>query len=84
MTQEEFMKQPATERASQVLNDGAELMDRIYIYYLIKLYKLFDFYVELWYLPASNKIDKVYAVSLDDVLHLYEKNIDISDLFKSQ
>ena len=83
MTQEEFMNLPATERAAHVLNDGAELMDRIYIYYLIKLYRLFDFYVELWYLPASNRIDKVFAVSLDDVLHLYEKNIDISDLFKS-
>jgi len=65
-----------------VLTEGREILDRIFMYYIIRLYKYSDFYVELWYQTASNRIDKILVVDLEDVLHLYEKNIDISDLFK--
>jgi len=84
MTVDEFMALPAHARASLVLNEGKELMDRIYIFYIIKLFAFSGMFVELWYKPASNKIDKVIIVEMEDVLHLYEKNIDISDLFKSK
>jgi hypothetical protein len=84
MTVDEFMALPAPTKASFVLNEGRELMDRIYIFYIIKLYIFSGMFVELWYKPASNKIDKVLIVELEDVLHLYEKNIDISDLFKNK
>jgi hypothetical protein len=83
MTIDEFMSYPASERASLVLTEGEELMHRIYIYYIIRLYRLSDFFVEIWYSQTSNKIDKILVVDLEDVLHLYEKNIDISDLFNS-
>jgi len=83
MTIDEFMSYPASERASLVLTKGEELMHRIYIYYIIRLYRLSDFFVEIWYSQTSNKIDKILVVDLEDVLHLYEKNIDISDLFNS-
>lgn len=83
MTIDEFMSHPASERASLVLTEGEELMNRIYIYYIIKLFRYSDFFVEIWYAQTSNKIDKILVVDLDDVLHLYEKNIDISDLFKT-
>jgi hypothetical protein len=59
------------------------MMFRIYMFYTVKLFRLNDFFVEIWYSQMSNKIDKVLVVDLDDVIHLYEKNIDISDLFKS-
>lgn len=83
MTIDEFMSHSASERASLVLTEGEELMNRIYIYYIIKLFRYSDFFVEIWYAQTSNKIDKILVVDLDDVLHLYEKNIDISDLFKT-
>ncbi len=82
MTIQEFLSIPTPERAHKVLTEGDELMHRIYIFYTIKLFRFSGFFVEIWYLPASNKIDKIVVVDLDDVLHLYEKNIDISDLFK--
>jgi hypothetical protein len=34
MSPEEFMRLPAVERVTLILNDGRELMDRIYLYYL--------------------------------------------------
>ncbi|HPE33235.1 MAG TPA: hypothetical protein PLI65_00395 [Bacteroidales bacterium] len=82
MTIDQFMSYSPQERASMVLTEGREILDRIFMYYIIRLYKYSDFYVELWYQTASNRIDKILVVDLEDVLHLYEKNIDISDLFK--
>lgn len=64
-----------------VFEQGRELMVRIYVYYTVKLYVLDNLYIEIWYRPYSNQIDKVEVVLLDEVIHLYEKNIDISDLF---
>ncbi len=82
MTIDQFMALPAPRRASLVLIKGKELMFRVYMFYTVKLFHLSDFFVEIWYSQTSNKIDKVMVVDLDDVIHLYEKNIDISDLFK--
>lgn len=82
MTIDQFMALPAHRRASLVLIEGKELMFRVYMFYTVKLFHLSDFFVEIWYSQTSNKIDKVMVVDLDDVIHLYEKNIDISDLFK--
>lgn len=82
MNIDEFLSMPKAERVHRVLTQGHQLMSRIYVYYTIRLYHFADFFVEIWYLPGSNKIDKIRIVDMDDVLHLYEKDIDISDLFK--
>lgn len=81
MTPEEFVSLPAKSKAHIVLTHGSELIDRIFMFYVIKLYMLDSFYVEIWYHQISNKIDKVQLVDIDDVVHLYEKRINISDLF---
>lgn len=81
MTIDEFMSNPMHERATLLLKDGSELMNRIYLFYNIKLFGFSGFFVEIWYHQVSNHIDKILVVELEDVLHLYEKNIDISDLF---
>lgn len=82
MSIDEFMTLPKPERVHRVLTQGHELMHRIYMYYTIKLFQYSDFFVEIWYLPASNKIDKILIVDVEDVLRVYDKEIDISDLFK--
>jgi hypothetical protein len=82
MNIDEFMQLPKPEKAHRVLTQGRELLVRIYLYYTIKLYGYSGFLVEIWYLPAANKIDKIKIVDMEDVLHLYENDIDISDLFK--
>lgn len=60
---------------------GRDVMSRIYQFYNVKLYSLGDFFVEVWYRQASNTVDKIEVVDMDKVFHLYEKKIDISDLF---
>ena len=77
----QFNNMPVQEQIATVLGQGIELLERIYVYYIIKLYKLDDLFVEIWYKQTTNRIDKVKVVDLDDVVHLYESQINISDLF---
>lgn len=79
---DDFLSLPKPERVHRVLTQGTELMHRISDCYTIKLYKFSSFFVEIWYLPSSNKIDKIRIMDMEEVLHLYEKEIDISDLYK--
>jgi hypothetical protein len=81
MKEIEFLALSHQEKVELLFDDGRELMNRIYVFYNIKLFSLFDFYVEIWYKQTTNKIDKVIVVKLDDVVHLYESQINIQDLF---
>jgi len=81
MKEIEFLALSHQEKVELLFDDGRELMNRIYVFYNIKLLSLFDFYVEIWYKQTTNKIDKVIVVKLDDVVHLYESQINIQDLF---
>lgn len=82
MTPDDFLKLPIEQKVTLLLGEGNELLERIYMYYSVKLYTIDGFYVEIWYQQISNKIDKVLLVDLEDVVHLYESQINISDLFK--
>jgi len=82
MNPEEFLQLPIEKKVTMVLSNGQELLDRIYIYYVIKLYSLNNLYVEIWYQQTTNRIDRVNLVELEDVIHLYESQINISDLFQ--
>ena len=81
ITRESFNRMKIEDQVRIAFEEGVELMVRTYLYYSVKLYKLDAIYIEVWYRPHHNRIDKVEAVDLDDVLHLYEKEIDITDLF---
>lgn len=82
ITDHQFIKMPVDEQVTTVLGRGVELLERIYIYYIVKLYKLDDLFVEIWYKQTTSRIDKVELVQLDEVVHLYERQINISDLFQ--
>lgn len=73
---------PLEEQITTVLGQGIELLDRIYVFYTIKLYKLDELFIEIWYKQTTSRIDKVIVVDLDNVVHLYESQINISDLFR--
>lgn len=81
MNAEDFQSMPIDKRVNLVLNQGNLLLERIFMFYVIKLYAMNGLFVEIWYQQINNRIDKVKLVHIDDVLHLYEKQINISDLF---
>jgi hypothetical protein len=82
ITHSDFQNMSVSEQVTTVLGRGMELLDRIYIYYVVRLYKLDNLFIEIWYHQTTNRIDKVLLVELDDVIHLYESQINISDLFR--
>lgn len=82
ITHSDFQNMSVSEQVTTVLGRGMELLDRIYIYYVVRLYKLDNLFVEIWYHQTTNRIDKVLLVEMDDVIHLYESQINISDLYR--
>lgn len=81
VSRDEFMNLPVLERAALVLEFGHDLMQRKYQCHHIRLYMVSNFYVELWYRPVLNKIDRLEVVELDEVLPYYEDEINIDNLF---
>ena len=82
MTSTQFSELTINEKIELVIDDGTEILNRIFLFYVIRLYSIEDFYVEVWYKTSTNKIDRVEPVQIEDVFHLYERNIDIEDLFR--
>ncbi len=82
LTAEMFSKLSLQEQVDTVLDSGKELLDRIFVDNIVRLYHLGNFYVEIWYQQTTNRITRVGVVELDDVIHLYESQINISDLFR--
>ena len=78
----EFENMQLNEKVALLFGRGNELLERIFMYYIVKLYRLENLDVEIWYHQTMHRIDKVIVVDLDDVIHLYEKQINISDLYK--
>jgi hypothetical protein len=48
--------------------------------YNIKLFAVYDFFVEVWYKQTTNKVDRIVILDLNDVFDLYEKDIKLNDL----
>lgn len=82
MTKDQFKQLTLIEQAQYALEHGDEILERIYIYYAIKLYSVNDFFVELWYHQTGNHIGKIKVVEEDDVIHYYGDKIDISGAMK--
>ena len=82
MTRTQFSELSINEKIELVIENGTEILNRIFLFYVIRLYSIEDFYVEVWHKTSSNKIDRVEPVQIEDVFHLYERSIDIEDLFR--
>ncbi len=78
LTKEDFEALSLVEKAEHTLETGEEVMSRIYMYYMIKLFAVNDFFVEMWYHQTSNHIAKIKTIEEDDILHNYGNEIDIS------
>ncbi len=78
----EFDKYPLKEKVYLVFEHGNEIAVRKFLYFDIKLYTLFDFFAEVWYVPTNNKIEKVETLTTDEILSLYKNEFDISGLLK--
>ncbi len=82
MNKADFERSPLREQVYVVLESGKPITARQFLHYHVKLYAYSDFFVELWYIPATNKIQKVEALDIDEVLQIYKNDFDITGLMK--
>ncbi len=82
LTKDQFDAMPLIVRVQKIFESGVEIMSRTDKLHDIKLYAFSDFFVEIWYQQTINRIEKVVTQDLDEVIQLYENQIDIHELFK--
>ena len=82
MDRESFQELKLPDKAQYVLSIGKEMFTRNYLYFTIKCYSVPGFFAEIWYLPFANKIDRIVVLDSDDMLRLYDKDLDINKLLK--
>ncbi len=80
MKKNDFERAPLKEKVYRVFESGKPLADRRFLYFHIRLYALHDFYAEIWYIPSTNKIDRIHTLELNEVLQIYDSQLDISGL----
>jgi hypothetical protein len=80
MTPDLFLKLKGVEQMEVLFEHGKVTLSRIYLFYNIRLYVLFDFFVEVWYQQSSNHIDRIQVLKEEDVLDIYEKEINLEGL----
>jgi hypothetical protein len=82
MDDKNFATYPLKEKVYLIFEHGNEIATRHFLYFHIKLYTLFGFFAEVWYVPSGNKIDKVETLNTDEILSLYKHEFDITELLK--
>ena len=81
-SKEEFDNLGLNEKAFLVFESGYEISSKVNHTMVVKLYAIIDFFVEVYYLPESNKIDEIKTVTFEEVMNNYSDSIDISDVFE--
>jgi hypothetical protein len=82
MDEKDFSNLPLKEKVYLIFEHGNEVASRQFLYFNIKLYTLLGLFAEVWYVPSGNKIEKVEALTTDEILNLYKNEFDISELLK--
>jgi hypothetical protein len=81
LCREVFEKMNKTERVCSLFKEGKELLSRENHDYVISLYILKDFFVEIWYQEPGHKVDRIDITTNEEVMANYEEEIDLTDLF---
>ena len=70
------------EKTQVVLENDTNLKTRKEEGYIVNLYSLPDFYVEVWYDEESNRINKIRSLKSIDQLGPYIDGIDLGQVLK--
>lgn len=81
ITADEFQLLELKDKARFIFAFGEELFCRLEEENRIKIYNLFDFYVEVNYKSADDKIRQIEVITDNYLNENYLSEIDISDLY---
>jgi hypothetical protein len=77
-----FNELPKNEQVYTLFHDGKELFTRSVKSYVIRLFVVYDQFVEIWYNSEKNIIEKIEAVTDRDLYKNYNDKINLSELLK--
>jgi hypothetical protein len=66
-----FIKLTSSKKFELISNEGKYLGVREYYNHFINLYLVDDTFIEVWYFPAENKIEKIEIIVDQKILDLY-------------
>jgi len=78
-----FNELPKNEQVYTLFHDGKELFSRSEKKYIIKLFVVFEQFVEIWYNSDKNIIEKIESVSDRELYRNYGDNINLDELTKA-
>ena len=84
ITKQKFQRLPFKKKGELVFKEGEYVAVRSYYNYKVQLYSLYGFFVEVWYHPENNAIDKVELLESEKALNLYLADIDLESLLKEK
>jgi hypothetical protein len=67
MSSDEYLQWSLTDRASMLWDKGTYLETTVYYGYTVKLYSLHSFFVEVYYSPEKEFIEKIVVAEMDDL-----------------
>ena len=71
VTKEQISKLSNSDKGNIIFNKGKYITIRYYYNFAINLYLYNGYYVEVFYLPDSNKIDTIEILNNNKILDLY-------------
>lgn len=74
-----FLRLSLSERFNLINQKGKYLGVREYYNHFINLYLVDDTFIEVWYFPAENKIEKIEIVEDQKILDLYIDYMNMLD-----
>lgn len=80
ITIEDFRKLPKNEQVYKLFNEGQEVFIRKQAQRIIKLFLIESLFVEIWYCSQKNIIENITVVDEEELINLYEKEINIKEL----
>lgn len=78
-----FNDLPKNEQVYTLFHDGKELFSRSEKKYIIKLFVVYEQFVEIWYNSDKNIIVKIETVTDTELYSKYGDNIKLDELIKS-
>ncbi len=78
-----FSELPKNEQVYNLFRDGKELFSRLEKNYIIKLFVVYEQFVEIWYNSDKNIIEKIVAITDIELYNKYGDNIKLDEIIKT-
>ena len=80
MNLSDFERLSWQDKLAEIFENGEEINLRHFDGFMIKLFQINDYFCEIWYSSEANKIYDVQIVDVNNIVGLYNINLDFDKL----